>query len=77
MIEIKDKLTKVGNSYYLRIPKPLIDCKVIDPNKQMVIQVIPKDLKDEEGNKLHNGALVLPTFIISLSRNDYIKAFDK
>ena len=39
MIELKSKLTKIGNSFYVRIPKPLIDCKVIDREKELVVRI--------------------------------------
>lgn len=48
-MEIKSKIMKSGNAYYFRIPKALLDCKVLDREKEYTILVDQED----------NGPLVL------------------
>lgn len=40
VLQIKGKISMQGNSYFLRIPKALLDCKVLESGKeyQFVIQ---------------------------------------
>jgi len=39
MVEIKAKIQKIGNSYFVRVPKQLVDYKIIDLTKELTIQV--------------------------------------
>ena len=42
-MEITSKIIKAGNSFAFRVPKALIDCKVLDKTKEYIIQVEPVD----------------------------------
>lgn len=50
MVEIRARISKVGNSYAVFIPKPLIDCKVLPVGQEIVLHVagaLPSDTFDE------------------------------
>lgn len=38
-MEIKSTVIKQGTGYGFRIPKALVDCKVIDPDKEYIFEV--------------------------------------
>lgn len=42
-MEIKTKVSKVGNGYCLRLPKALVDSKILEPNKEYLIKEIVVD----------------------------------
>lgn len=44
MVTIQGKIKKIGNSYFILIPKDLIQCEVLDPNKEIkfIVENAPK-----------------------------------
>jgi antitoxin component of MazEF toxin-antitoxin module len=39
VLEIKTTIIKAGNSYVMRIPKALVDCKILEKGKEYIIHV--------------------------------------
>jgi len=59
-------MTKIGNSYYIRVPKALIDCNILDPKKEIIIKVItPEELETE--NPQHCSPVVLQSQILIIT----------
>ena len=76
-MEVKAKLTKVGNSYAFFVPKPLIDCKVLQPGEKYKFEFkesvkIKKDAPEPVDNAAEVQRLpsnLLPNQIPSLGLN--------
>ena len=75
MVEIKAKISKIGNSYALFIPKPLIDCKVIDPNKEITLKIMAESEVSKEDKPLDKATVVqgspLSTISLVISDDDF------
>ena len=44
MVRIKAKIKKMGNSYWVLIPKDLVDCEVISADEMVVLELKQQDL---------------------------------
>lgn len=42
-MEIKTKIVKQGGSYSMRIPKALIECKILDTEKEYIINLVKEN----------------------------------
>ena len=45
-MRIRTKLKKIGNSYFILIPKALIDTEIIDPKKDIIIKELEQKEED-------------------------------
>lgn len=59
MVEIKTKIIKAGNSYGIRIPKALIDCKVLREGATYDIIIKQKPFKAESNSIGQDNAPVV------------------
>lgn len=62
MAEITATLWKNGNSYAVRIPKALIDCKVLDPTRPITV-TLTQDGKGGTGVICHGKPFLDRTFL--------------
>jgi len=51
-MEIRSKIVKRGNSFALKIPKALIDCKILEENKEYIFCVVEAEKKENYKKKL-------------------------
>ena len=59
-MEINAKMTRIGNSYGFIVPKPLLDCKVLDKDKRYKLMIVSED---------NDGSIVKPDFLFDISPN--------
>jgi len=60
MVVMKNKITKIGNSYFFRIPKDLVDCEVIDSENEVTLEVKDSETEIRAFNPLIKSSPITP-----------------